>query len=271
MKLWYQSMASEKAWPGYKTALAAIVGQVREPGTAIEVHGIRKTGGVAEQYRYLEYLEMAELLENAQAAERQGFDAFLIGNIADPGIRECRELVGIPVLGLCETSLHLAGLMGASFGLVGINDKFTLRVLENVRRAGLESRLTGARNMEMDRLLTLEETFTVPAARDKVLGRFAEAADAVAAQGAEVVIAAGGVVMALLAQAGVHDAGRGAPVLNGITALVKMGEAAVRLNRIMGGRFTSRRLAYAAPGKEQLAEIRKYYGDVFRTGPAGGA
>lgn len=264
MRLWYQSMASEKAWPEYKTALSAILDEVKEAGTEIEVHGIKKVGGVAEQFRYLEYLEMAELTENAQLAAKQGFDAFLIGNIADPGIRECRELVDIPVLGLCETSMHLACMMGASFALVGINQKFALRIMENVRRAGLEGRLAAVRNMEMSRLLSLEETFTASAVREKVIDQFHTAAKEVVDLGAEVVIPAGGVVMALLAQARVYEADRGTPILNGITALVKMGEMAVRLSRIMGGRFISKRLLYAAPGADQLDEIRKYYGDVFR-------
>jgi hypothetical protein len=53
--------------------------------------------------------------------------------------------------------------------------------------------------------------------------------------------------------------------LNGITALVKMGEMAARLNRIMGGTFTSKRLSYAPPGSEQIDEIRKYYGNIYPT------
>ena len=39
-----------------------------------------------------------------------------------------------------------------------------------------------------------------------------------------------------------------------------MGEMAVKLNRIMGGTFTSKRLQYAPPGPDQIAEIREYYG-----------
>ncbi|MBI2293479.1 MAG: hypothetical protein HYU73_24755, partial [Betaproteobacteria bacterium] len=40
---------------------------------------------------------------------------------------------------------------------------------------------------------------------------------------------------------------------------------AVKLDRIMGGKFTSKRLAYAPPGRDQIDEIRKYYGDVYPT------
>ena len=46
-----------------------------------------------------------------------------------------------------------------------------------------------------------------------------------------------------------------------------MGEAAVKMNRIMGGTFLSKRLYYAPPGTDQIDEIRKYYGDVYPTVP----
>jgi len=71
--------------------------------------------------------------------------------------------------------------------------------------------------------------------------------------------------MALLAEFGVHTVGKNTPILNGIVSLVKMGEAAVKINRIMGGNFLSKRLYYAPPGSDQIDEIRKYYGDVYPT------
>ena len=80
------------------------------------------------------------------------------------------------------------------------------------------------------------------------------------------VIAAGGVVMALLAHADIHQTEDGIPILNGITNLVKLGEMAVKLNRIMGGRFTSKRCSYAPPPPDQIVEFRKHYGaDIYPT------
>ena len=57
------------------------------------------------------------MLKNVHRAVREGYDAFLIGNIADPGLREAREIADIPVLGLCESAMHVACMMGASFSL----------------------------------------------------------------------------------------------------------------------------------------------------------
>jgi len=76
MKLWYQSMSKQKAWSAYNQALRGILEQVKDPDTEIEVHGITKIGGVADQYHYLDYLESGEVLENVQHAVRGGYDAF---------------------------------------------------------------------------------------------------------------------------------------------------------------------------------------------------
>ena len=260
MKIWYQSMSRQTAWRSYSDYLKRILDQVKDPDTEIEVHGITKVGGLAPQYRYLEYLETGEVMENVHQAMERKFDAFLIGNIADPGLRECREIANIPVLGLCETTCHVACISGASFSLVTINEKFTPRVIENVVRYGLKERLAAVRRMKIERIADIDAGFDDEAARTRIIEQFQAAAKATTDAGAEVVIAAGGVPMALLAIAGVHTTPSGAPILNGITTLVKMGEMAVKLDRIMGGTFTSKRLHYRPPGADQIAEIRKHYG-----------
>ncbi len=265
MKLWYQSMSRTQAWGEYHPVLRRIVDKVKDVNTSVEIHGITKIGGVTDQYRYLEYLETGEVLENVQRAQDEGFDAFLIGNIADPGIRECREIATIPVLGLCESAMHLACMMGANFSLVTLNEKFTARIVENVDRAGLRNRLNGVARLKMDRILDLKEGFTNPQARQQIIEEFLKCSGTLVEAGAEVVIPAGGVAMALLADAEVNNAGKGTPILNGITSLVKMGEMAVQMNRLMGGAFVSKRLSNAPPSLSQLEEIRRYYGNVYRS------
>ncbi|MBI4083813.1 MAG: hypothetical protein HY423_14510 [Candidatus Lambdaproteobacteria bacterium] len=263
MKLWYQSMSKQQAWGRYAAVLRKHLDAIREPDTEIEVHGITKIGGTGDQFRYLDYLETGEVLENVHRAVQEGFDAFLIGNIGDPGLLQAREIAHIPVLGLGETSYHLACMMGANFSLVTINEKFTPRIIENVHRYKLEGRLAAVNRMQVDRIVDLAAGFESPQALKVIVEQFLAAANANVAAGAEVVIAAGGVVMALLAHAGVHEAARHTPILNGTTALVKAGEMAVRLNRLMGGRFVSKTMSYAPPPPEQIAELRRYYGEYI--------
>ena len=73
---------------------------------------------------------------NGLRAEKEGCDAFVLGNIFDPGLHQLRELLNIPVLGLCESSVHVACLTGATFSLINVNPKFTHRIVESIKLQG---------------------------------------------------------------------------------------------------------------------------------------
>lgn len=240
-------MTRQDQWGTYPAILRGILDQAKVAGTEIHVAGITEIGGVGDQYRYLEFLETAEVLKNVHCAVNEGFDAFLVGNIADPGLGEAREIAPFPVLGLCESAMHVACMVGANFSFVTINKKFTPRIVENVHRYGLTSRFAGAKRMNVERLTDLAAAFEPGAARDDVVAQFNAAARRNTDAEAEVVIAAGGVVVALLAHAGIHQTETGVPILNGVVNLVKMGEMAVKLDRLMGGRFAAKEGTYAPP------------------------
>jgi len=260
MKLWYQSMTRADLFGSYVRALGGLLDGLKRPGTTIDVHGMTRVGGLGRQQSYLDFLEMPEVLDNVARAAAEGYDAFLVGHFTDTAVHEAREITRMPVLGLCESTLHVACMMGASFSLVTLSEKSRSHVLANVRRYGLEHYLAEAPTLALDRPIDLDRAFSDPAEAKRVCDQFLAVARASTARGAEVVIAAGGVLMALLARAGIHEVQPGVPLLNGITALVKAGEMVADMNRIMGGAFVSKRLAYAPPPAAQLAEIRRYYG-----------
>ena len=204
MRLFYQSSGASAARPAAPTrVLAAILRNAASPGTTVEVHGLGPGMAIADQYRYLEFLDTGEILENGLRAEREGYDAFLIGNVFEPGLHALRELLNIPVLGLCEASVHLACLMGASFSVVNVNPKFARRVTEKHRRL---------RSVGPPRLDRPDDGRARRPVRPRVRGRnrarggaidqFRAAARAGLAKGAETVIPAGGIVMTILADPG---------------------------------------------------------------------
>ena len=140
MKLWYQSLirpidhnnapvANLEATP-FGALLRKLLDACASPGTEIHIQGLSGSSGMGVHYRFLEYNDTREIIYNAIRAEKEGFDAFLVGNISDAGLREAREMVNIPVLGACESTLHFACLMGATFGLITISEKWTPRLLE---------------------------------------------------------------------------------------------------------------------------------------------
>lgn len=263
MKLWYQSMTLASAWPGYNRALRGFLDRVKDPDTTIEIHGVTSRGGIGDQYLYLSFIETQEVLANVERATREGFDAFLIGNIADPGLDEAREITDMPVLGLCETAVHLASTLGANFALIAGNEKHAPKIVDNVGRYGLAGKLHSVRYMKMPRLLDLDKGFGDPAARARMVKEFLAAAGEAAEEGAEVVIPGIGVFMTLLGGERVHAVNGMVPILNGVTALVKSAEAAVRMRALMDGHWTSRRNRYAQPPAAQIEELRAAYGDVY--------
>lgn len=257
MKLWYQSLSHRAQTNPYGLALARILTSVADADTTIHMQGVERSAGIGQHYRLLEHHDTSEVVENALQAQQQGFDAFLIGNISDAGIREAREQVAIPVLGLGETSMHLACMMGARFGLVAISERWVLRLMENVRRYGLERQLAGIEAMRTSPV-DLKKGFADPDHRANLLEQFTAAAARLLDRGAEVIIPAGGEVVVFTIEAALYQLGR-APIVNGIVELVKMGEMAAKLYRLTG-RFTSKRGVYAAPTGELLARVRAHYG-----------
>lgn len=263
MRLWYQSLTRASEWPGYNAALRRCLDRVADADTTIDVAGIKQRGGIGDQYRYLEFIEAGEVLANVMEAERAGYDGFLIGNIADPGLREARELTSLPVAGLGETCMHFANMMGGNFALVTGNEKHAPKIIENVGKYGLSSKLAGVRRMRVDRLVDLDAAFLSTEIRDALIGEFLGAARALVDEGAEVIIPAIGVLASLLAEADVHTVDGRTPIVNGVMVLIKMGEAAVRLRKLMGGHWTSRRAMYAQPPLQQIGELRRFYGDIY--------
>ena len=266
MRLFYQSFGVSRGSRdgAYGQLLKRIVEGAAEPGTEIDIQGLSPNRAIADQYRYLEFLDTAEVLENGLRAEREGYDAFLIGNIFQPGLHELRELLNIPVLGLRESTVHVACLMGASFSLINVNPKFVHSIVSGVREQGLESRMVSIERMTVDRPGSFDEALRDPEAQAWIAQQFVEAAKQGLDKGAEVLIPAGGSLMAVLHDAGVHEV-EGSPVLNGIVALVKVAELAVQMRRVTGT-FTAKRLIYAPPTGQLLADIRAAYGDAVYPG-----
>ena len=260
MKLLYQSMgvARRSTTGRYAQSLQEILADSAAPDTTVTVRGLSEGKAIADQYRYLEHIDTQEVLENGLQSEREGYDAFLIGNIFEPGLHALREVLNIPVLGLCEASIHLACMMGPGFSIVNVNPKFVRKVNENIAGAGLTSRLVSIETMQVERGAVLDRAFEDDQVRQALLDQFNAAARRGIAAGAEVIIPAGGIVMAILAKSGVHAVDK-APIVNGVIGLLKVAELAVQMRRLTGW-FTSKSMMYAPPAGELLRDIRQSYG-----------
>ena len=242
-RILYLSLSNEKYSTNYFPFLRRYAGEVAAPGTELELRGTRV--GRVDSYRFWETLDTVSILDSVVGAEPQGFDAVAIGNILDPGLRDARSMVDIPVLGLGETCMLAACMMGSRFSLVGVNPYFGGRFEENVARYGLKERLAGLAFMALTPH-ELDACFSDESGRGRALEAFRAAARQTLDAGSEVVIPAGGRLTAFLNAQGVREVD-GAPVLDGTATLVAMTEAAVRI-RAAAGTVVSRRRLCPRPG-----------------------
>jgi allantoin racemase len=90
-------------------------------------------------YYASKHLAETEIMAAAVAAERQGFDAFVIGCCYDPGLTQCRELVDIPVVAPLEASVLLSRLFGHSFAVLTDHHKAIPELRDRIRLYGLEA------------------------------------------------------------------------------------------------------------------------------------
>jgi len=67
-------------------------------------------------------------------------------------------------------------------------------------------------------------------------------------------------MMALLAYGQIDETAAGTPIVDGITNLVKLGEMATRVNRVLGGRFTDDRIPVTV-------ELLRSYDAIPRSAP----
>lgn len=120
-----------------------------EPSTVLEGTGFG-AGTPHLEYEFYEHLAIHEILKNAVWAEKEGYDAVVIGCFYDPGLREARELVKIPVVGVCEASLHVASMLSAGkFSVLVGRRKWIPRMADNAKIYGFESRIASWRVLDL--------------------------------------------------------------------------------------------------------------------------
>lgn len=260
MRIWHQSFSDLDRAPIYRATLRAHAAKVSDPGMAVTVHGLRPgTYGPdlapidAIRYRYIEFLNEAQVCEAALTAERQGYDAFALGCFFDPALRQIRSLVDIPVVGLSETCMLLACSLGKSFGMVALNRDQQIRHEELAAEYGLETRFAGATGMDPpidEYTLEADDAATAPVAEG-----FLRACRRMLAAGAEVLIPGDGFLNEFVWRRGITQVD-GAPVMDALGSLFRhaafMAGAREKL-----GLGVSRRGHYAKPPAAMLAQARQ--------------
>lgn len=201
-------------------------------GTEILAESAAGTPASIEGY-HDEALAVPAMLNAIRAAEARGAEATVIACFDDPGLAAAREVAKGPVVGICQAGLQVAATIAARFSVVTTLPRSVPIIEDLVASYGATQRCRRVRSVNLP-VLALEED---PTEAEKRLKH--EIRRAIQEDGAEAVLL-GCAGMAEICEVLQQDTG--IPVIDGVTAAVKLAEAMVG-----GGFRTAKGGAYAFP------------------------
>lgn len=260
LRIWYQGFLDLATVPAYEPALREHAAAVLRPGTEVAIHGMPPgsfdgtSPAEIARYAYTTDLHTQRLIDNARTAEAEGYDAFAIGIVQNPGLRTMRTLVDIPVAGYGEAAMHLACMLGRRFSVLAFNPDLLDLLDEQIDQYGLRSRAAPTTLIETD-YGAVARGFDDPA---PLIGAFEDAAGRALAAGADVRIPGQMVLAQILWQNGVRRVD-GAPVVDALAAALKSAELLAEMRRDSGVWHSRRGFWGARPADSLVAAARALY------------
>jgi allantoin racemase len=230
--------------PNTTAAMTAMMGEcaraVAAPGTAV-VASNPSMGPPSIEGWYDEALAVPGLLAEIAAGENEGCDGYVIACFGDPGLYAAREIARGPVVGIAEAAMHAACLVASSFSVVTTLARTRGMAWHLADRYGMRR---FCRNVRAANIPVLE--LAVPGSRARGLIA-AECREALEADGAEAIVLGCAGMADLAAEL---SAALGVPVIDGVTAALKLVEALAAL-----GLRTAKRGEYAPPLEKRYSGL----------------
>ena len=256
-KIWMQGATDRNAHMPYIRELEAHVRRILDPQFDFSFN--TTTPPATTTHAVTEFRMARNFMKNAVHAQAQGYAAMAISHFQDAGLAEAKSLVDIPVLGLGETTMMHACTLGRKFGLITINPIFIPWHEDQVIRYGLTTRCVGVRAVPC-KVADFMDAFSTDEGYAALAAKFQKEVDVLLAAGADVLVPAGGLPMMMFGGRQTHRKVQiqtdGAPIVNGITVLLKAAEAAVRM-KALDDLAVSRRSNYVQPPEVALKEFRE--------------
>jgi len=262
MKIWYQSSSAyrhEPVWDEYGKTLEEQCRRIVRPDTEVYVTGIPVMVRDIENWKVLQYYQNSQMITNMLRAQKEGYDAFVLGCTLDPALGEGRSILDIPIVGISETAYHLAMQLGRMFAIVTSSTAFGEVYGEQIDRYGVRSRyLPGPYIMHASE----EEIAIALKNPHPMVEKFKVAAERAVADGASVIVPSPAFLATLAHRAGLTHF-KDALVLDTVSVAVKTAESLADLRKI--GIGPSRRIGvYCQPGPELARESFDRLKNVFR-------
>lgn len=163
--------------------VSVLVDSIRSPEHHLRIRHL-DVGPPHLEYHLYEHEALTPMLEHFREAEADGCAAGVLGCFYDGGLRELREALQMPVVGMGEAAMLLAATLGHRFSIIVGRRKWIPKMHDNAVLLGLDRKLASFRavGMGIPELSADHDLFL-----DRVL---AEGALAVEQDGAEVIVLA---------------------------------------------------------------------------------
>ena len=162
--------------------------------------------------------------------------------MGDPGLKPARECVSIPVLGPCETAMHLASMLGHGFSVVTVLERIRPMIENQAKVYGVPDKLKSVRAVDIP-VLDLEEDQTRV---ERVLTE--QALIAVERDHADAIIfgCTGMLGCAAAVRRGLLAAGYNIPVIDPVPAAINVGAA------LLASDLSHSKTTYATPPRKSI-------------------
>lgn len=165
-----------------------------------------------------EALAVPGLLTEIRRAEALGVDAYVIACFDDPGLHAAREVAKGPVIGICQAAIQVAMTISRRFSVITTLPRSVAIIEDLVSDYGAERHCRKVRAIDLPVLALEEDSYRA----EQLLLREIERSKA--EDGAEAIVLGCAGMSSLCDR--LKEA-TGVPVIDGVTAAVKMAEALV--------------------------------------------
>jgi allantoin racemase len=207
------------------------------------------------RHAYFQSLIVPDIADRIYRAEKEGFDGVFVSCIFEPGVKEAKELVDIPVVGGSEPNVNIARHLGQKFAFFTDTPRADQITYNLFRERQIGSTCIGITSVEMG----IEEIKSNPGkSSDKII----ELSRQAVADGADVIINGCTVLAAFFEKENLPDDLKGIPVIDSNVGSIKALEMLVDLHQKYN-LVPSRKVSYQKPEvkeKETFDRVRKTFG-----------
>jgi allantoin racemase len=204
------------------------------------------------------------LVEKIIQAEKEGFDAVVVGCNGDSGVKEARSAVDIPVVGLTESSVTLAKMYGFKSAVVTIRDTWVQPIESRIYSYEAREGLIDCKPVRYFDMIYDELINCFKGEKNELIGKFEEVARECIKDGADVIINGCALTGPAFSLAGYNEVpGTGVPIIDCTAVGIKFAEIMVDLRRNLGMmKSRSKTSIFRTPEKGKLDEFRSLIGKI---------